>query len=223
MALLVAWGIATLYIVLLLRRSDNALGTFMLPLLLGTIALAFMWQKAEPFQRDTAISLWGRIHGISLMVGTLSITFGLGTGLMYLVQSYRLKHKLKTVRTFRLPSLEYLQSLNRMSLFVSSAMLTAGLLSGIVLNLNQAGHIAWLSAGILVPFALCAWSIMAVILELTAYHAVGGKRTAYLTLANFVFLAVVLGFFFLSPHRSETSWLDQRHRADEGAVIACTG
>ncbi len=79
----------------------------------------------------------GEIHGISLSVGTMVIIFGLGTGLMYLVQSYRLKHKLKSVRSFRLPSLEYLQWLNRTSIFVSCAMLTVGLLSGIVLNLNK--------------------------------------------------------------------------------------
>lgn len=61
------------------------------------------------------------IHAVSLLVGTMIISFGLGTGLMYLVQSYRLKHKLKSHRGFRLPSLEYLQWLNRLSLFISFA------------------------------------------------------------------------------------------------------
>ena len=200
-ALLVAWGVSTLYIVLLIRRMDNALGTFILPLLMGSIFLAFLWRDAPPFPRTEAISLWGRIHGISLSVGTMVIIFGLGTGLMYLVQSYRLKHKFKSVRSFRLPSLEYLQWLNRTSIFVSCAMLTIGLLSGIVLNLNKDEHITWFSAGIIVPFALCLWSAVAVVMELTSYRTFGGKRTAYLTLANFVFLALVLGLFFLTPHQ----------------------
>ena len=187
---------------------DNALGTFILPLLMGSIFLAFLWRDAPPFPRTEAISLWGRIHGISLSVGTMVIIFGLGTGLMYLVQSYRLKHKFKSVRSFRLPSLEYLQWLNRTSIFVSCAMLTIGLLSGIVLNLNKDEHITWFSAGIIVPFALCLWSAVAVVLELTSYRTFGGKRTAYLTLANFVFLALVLGLFFLTPHqRTSTSHL----------------
>lgn len=154
-ALLVAWGIATLYLLLLIRRPDNAFGTFILPLLLANIALALSLRNAVPFERDTTISLWRTIHGVSLLVGTTMISFGLGTGLMYLVQSYRLKHKLKSPRGFRLPSLEYLQWLNRLSLFTSFAMLAVGLLSGIALNLNRDGHIAWISGGIIFSFALC--------------------------------------------------------------------
>ena len=200
-ALLVSWGISTLYIVLLIRRMDKALGTFILPLLLGSIAVAFLWRDAPPFQRSATIGLWARIHGISLLIGAMVIIFGLGTGLMYLVQSYRLKHKMKSVRSFRLPSLEDLQWLNRTSIFISCAGLTIGLLSGIVLNLNKEEHINWFSAGIIVPFALCLWSVVAVLLELTTYRSFGGKRTAYLTLANFVFLALVLGLFYLTPHQ----------------------
>lgn len=200
-ALLVAWGLATLYLLLLLRRPDNAFGTFILPVLLAMIGLALSLRNTAPFERGTTINLWRTIHGVSLMVGTMVITFGLATGVMYLVQSYRLKHKLKSQRGFRLPSLEYLQSLNRMCLFVSFAMLALGLLSGIVLNLNRSGHIAWLSGGIVFTFALCAWSLVAVITELATYRTFGGKRTAYLAVANFIFLALVLGLVLLSPHQ----------------------
>lgn len=221
-ALLVALGISSLYIVLLIRRMDNALGTFILPLLLGSIFLALLWRDAPPFPRTDAISLWARIHGISLLVGTMVIIFGLGTGLMYLVQSYRLKHKIKSVRSFRLPSLEYLQWLNRTSIFVSCAMLTTGLFSGIVLNLNKEEHITWFSAGIIVPFALCLWSAVAVLLELTSYRSFGGKRTAYLTVANFVFLALVLGLFFATPHQRTSNAMLRKIAAPQ-SVLAYSG
>lgn len=237
-ALLVAWGLATLYLLLLLRRPDNAFGTFILPVLLAMIGLALSLRNTAPFERDTTIGLWRTIHAISLLVGTMVITFGLATGLMYLVQSYRLKHKWKSKRGFRLPSLEYLQSLNRLCLFVSFAMLAAGLLSGIVLNLNRSGHIAWLSGGIVFTFALCAWSLVAVLIELATYRTFGGKRTAYLAVANFVFLALVLGFVLLSPHQrteqlptaapqqsSAAPAMDERLIAaiDQGARPRCIG
>ena len=240
-ALLVAWGIATLYLWLLLRRPDNAFGTFILPVLLAVIGLALGLRNSAPFERDTTISLWRTIHAISLLVGTMVITFGLATGLMYLVQSYRLKHKLKSPRSFRLPSLEYLQSLNRICLFVAFAMLSVGLLSGIVLNLNRDGHIAWLSGGIVFTFALCAWSLAAVIIELTTYRTFGGKRTAYLAVANFAFLVLVLGFVMLSPHqrtenqaRSQPTAMNGEHfvddrqvnrhlTANQGARLRCIG
>lgn len=227
-ALLVAWGIATLYLFLLIRRPENAFGTFMLPLLVAMIAVALGLRNAEPFERDTTISLWRTIHGVSLLLATMIITVGMATGLMYLVQSYRLKHKLKSHRGFRLPSLEYLQSLNRPCLFISFAMLALGLLSGIVMNLNRDGHVAWLSGGILFTFALCAWSLAAVIIELTTYRAFGGKRTAYLTIANFLFLALVLGFVFLSPHQhvGETKTAEGKRPltlCNQGADPRCIG
>lgn len=200
-ALLVAWGVASIYLGLLLRRPDNAFGTFMLPLLLASIALALSLRDAQPFERDTTINLWRTIHAISLLVGTMIIVFGMATGLMYVVQSYRLKHKVKARQAFRLPSLEYLQSLNRLCLFISFAMLALGLVSGIVLNVNRAGHIDWFSSGIVFTFALCAWSLIAVIIEITAYRAFGGKRTAYLTIANFLFLAIALALVMWTPHQ----------------------
>lgn len=200
-ALLMAWGIASMYLILLIRRPDNAFGTFMLPLLMAGIGLALALRGAAPFERDTTISLWRAIHAISLLVATMVVTFGMATGLMYLVQSYRLKHKLKSHRGFRLPSLEYLQSVNRRCLFISFAMLGLGLISGIVLNLNRDGHIAWLSGGIVFTFALCAWSLAAVVIEVTTHRSFGGKKTAYLAVANFLFLVLVLGFVVLSPHQ----------------------
>lgn len=199
-ALLVAWGIATIYMGLLIRRPDNAFGTFILPLLLGVIGVALAVRGAAPFERSTTISLWRYLHAISLLVGTMMITFGMAVGAMYLVQAYRLKHKFKPGKGFRLPSLEYLQSFNRMCLFISFIMLAAGLLSGIALNLNRDGQIAWFNGGILFTFALSAWSLAAALIELFAKENLGGRRTAYLTISNFLFLSLVLSFVFLSSH-----------------------
>jgi len=228
-ALLVAWGVASIYLGLLIRRPDNAFGTFMLPLLLASIAVALSLRDAQPFERDTTINLWRTIHAISLLVGTMIIAFGMATGLMYVVQSYRLKHKIKPRQGFRLPSLEYLQSLNRMCLFISFAMLALGLLSGIVLNVNRSGHIAWFSGGIIFTFALCTWSLIAVIVETTAYRAFGGKRTAYLTIANFIFLVIVLALVMWTPHqRRESSGALEtpavsRAQEQQGARWRCIG
>lgn len=199
-ALLAAWGIATIYMALLIRRPDNAFGTFMLPLVIALIGAAIAVRGQPPFARDTTINLWGMLHGISLLVGTMVVTFGFATALMYLVQAYRLKHKLKAAKGFRLPSLEYLQSLTRACLLVSFVMLTAGLLTGIGLNLNRNGKIAWLSGGIVFTFALSAWSLAAAAIELSAKVSFGGRRTAFLSVANFLFLVLVLALVLFSPH-----------------------
>jgi hypothetical protein len=213
-ALLVAWGVATIYLILLVRRPDNAFGTFMLPLLLGFIGVALAVRNAPPFERNTTISTWRMLHAISLLVGTMIVTFGMAVGLMYLFQAYRLKHKYQPKRGFRLPSLEYLQSLNRMCLFVSFAMLAAGLVTGIILNINQKGTVAWIGGGTMFTFALALWSLAAVLIEVIAQESFGGRRTAYLTIANFLFLSFVLSFVFFSSHGQATD-----HDALEPPVI----
>ena len=56
-------------------------------------------------------------------------------GLMYLVQSNRLKHKRPRRFGFALPSLEQSERLNRGAITVAFPLLTFGLLIGVVLSL----------------------------------------------------------------------------------------
>jgi hypothetical protein len=173
---------------------------FLIPIVLGLIVMGLMLRSGAPFEPETTAVVWRMIHGVSLLVGTMSICIGLAFGGMYLLQSYRLKSKLPAMRVFRLPTLEFLQSMNRMSLFVSVISLGLGLLSGIALNLNSPGGISWFNSGIIVTFALFAWSLTAAIMELTETSSLGGRRTAYLAIANFIFLLIVLGLLFVSSH-----------------------
>ena len=55
---------------------------------------------------------WGMIHGVFLMLGTVAVLMGFVAGVMYLLQSYRLKQKLPADANFRLPSLEWLERVN---------------------------------------------------------------------------------------------------------------
>ena len=56
-------------------------------------------------------------------------------GLMYLVQSNRLKHKRRPRFGFALPSLEQSERLNRGAITLAFPLLTFGLLIGVVLDL----------------------------------------------------------------------------------------
>ena len=55
----------------------------------------------------TKVSAW--LGGQLLLAGTVAVSFGFIAGIMYLVQSWRLKHKLPPQAGFKLPSLEWLQ------------------------------------------------------------------------------------------------------------------
>lgn len=215
--MLSAWGLAVANFVVTLRNANRSMGLFLLPVVLGLLGLAEFVRDLRPFQPETTIGLWRAIHGVSLLVGTMFICFGLAFGVMYLVQSYRLKAKRRPGGRFKLPALEFLQRMNRLSLCWSSVALGLGMLSGVLLNLNREGQIAWLSSGILFTCALFVWSLIAAVMEFSAVGSLGGRRSAYLVISNFVFLVLVLSMLLLSSHgqpepsRSGASGPIERH------------
>jgi hypothetical protein len=198
--ILSAWGLAVACLVLTVRNPNGSMGLFLIPTILALIGLAQLVRNLKPFQPETTINLWRAIHGVSLLVGTMFICFGLAFGVMYLVQSNRLKSKKRSASKFKLPTLEFLQSMNRLSLFASAIGLAVGLLSGVILNFNREGHIAWFSGGIVFTCALFVWALIAAVLEFTSTGSLGGRRSAYLVISNFVFLTLVLTMVLVSSH-----------------------
>lgn len=200
--LLAAWVLAGAYLGLSLRRRDNAIGAFLLPLVLAAIGVAILFEDATPFARSRALSVWRLVHGVSLLLGTASVVLGFATGLMYLLQSYRLKHKLPPARVFRLPSLEWLQRFNRETLVISTALLAIGLLSGVVMNLIGVGTVKWSDPVVLSSGVLFLWLVVVTVFESFYKPARQGQKIAYLTLAHFVFMALALYFVLFGSHAS---------------------
>lgn len=204
-SLLAAFGLAITYTSLLWKRPDTAVGTFILPLILLLIGLSWSVAAAKPFPRSTTVSIWGIVHGSTLLVGTMVVSLGFAVGLMYLVHAHQLKQKRRKPTAFRLPSLEYLQSLNRSCLYVSTLLLALGFLSGIILNLNLKGKVGWTEGGVLVSMLLFAWLVGAIWID-RYYHAGGpGRRVAYLTVINFCFLVSALLAVVATPHGRESA------------------
>lgn len=199
--LLAAWILAGVYLFATLRRLENALGVFLLPLVLALIGLAVLNRESPPFPHADALRYWRWAHGMALLLGTVVVTLGLAAGVMYLVQSYRLKHKLPPRSGFKLPSLETLQKANRRSLVVSTALLGVGLLAGIVLNL-EARRVPWTNPVVVSSSVLLAWLVAVTCFESFYKPARQGRKVAYLTLANFIFLAMALGLVLYSQHAS---------------------
>ena len=63
------------------------------------------------------------LHGILLMVGTIAVCVGFLAGLMYLLQSYALKHSRSAVNRLRFPSLEWLERVNSRTLGISAVLI----------------------------------------------------------------------------------------------------
>lgn len=207
--LLVAWVLAAAYVAVTLRRPQTAAGIFMLPLVETLVGVAHLLRNAPPFPRSQATSFWGGVHGAALLFGTVVVMLGFVAGVMYLVQSYRLKHKLPPRPGLKLPSLEWLQHANERSLIVSSLLLAAGLLSGVVLNLinhaNRRHAVDWLSPVVWTSGVLLAWLICALLFSWIYKPARRGRKVAYLVVASFLFLALELGIVLITRHASRAA------------------
>jgi hypothetical protein len=200
-----AWGLALSSLILIVRNPQGSFGLFLMPLVLTLIGLAQVLRDAPAFHPATTVNLWRGIHGVGLLVSTMFIVLGSAFGLMYLVQSYRLKTRKLARAKIKLPTLEFLQSMNRLSIFASLIGLGTGLVSGIILSFNREGQLSWFSGGIVFTFALFAWVLAAAILELTSRGALGGRRSAYLVIANFVFMVLVLTLVLTGSHGQPTN------------------
>jgi hypothetical protein len=162
------------------------------------------------------------IHGAALLAGAVVVMLGFVAGVMYIVQSYRLKRKLPPRPGFRLPSLERLQNANRRSLLISSALLFAGLISGVVLKLvGHTTHFPWTDPIIGTSALLLAWLIAVVLFESLYKPAQQGRKVAYLTLASFIVLGLVLTMVLLGPSQHAVSERAAEEGHLPGAVVVC--
>lgn len=216
-SLLLAWAVAISYFVLLIRRPDTTTGYFLLPAILVLILLAVAVQDFPPFNRQEAASLWRKVHGFSMLFGAATVLIGFLAGVMYLIQSSRLKRKRRASSGLRLPTLEWLQSLNRGTLVFSTLAVALGTIAGVVMNLNDQGSVAWTSRGIVFPFILLIWLLAATVIEFFYRPARQGRKVAYLTLASFVFLVLAMGGVLGSGHGGTATPL-KTTLGEEGSV-----
>lgn len=197
-----SWALALIGLMISFSRPQSAVGVFLLPLVLGLIAVASAMPKDELFAVTDATRAWGMLHGVGLLLGMVSVMVGFATGLMYLIQSRRLKKKIPLGRGLKLPSLEWLGHANERSLLWSTFCLTMGVLSGIVLNLAKLGigdGLAWSDPTVWTSALLVVWLVLVTIFSLIYKPARMGRKVAYLTVANFVILTLTMGIVLFGP------------------------
>jgi len=128
-----AWVLAAAYLWLSLRKPHSMIGMFLLPVVLLLVWLGQSFTGSAPFSPGRANTIWSSIHGSSLLLGTVVVALGFVFGIMYLIQSRRLKQKRSG--SFRLPSLEWLNMWAERTLFGSTLLLCGGFASGIALKM----------------------------------------------------------------------------------------
>lgn len=202
--LVAAWVLAAIYVYLAAVHPRQVLGVFLLPLVLGLIVTAHFLADRTPFPQSEALRVWATIHGLALLLGTVVVSLGFAAGLMYLVQDRRLRLKRPVSYGLRLPSLEWLDRVNGRAHIVSILLLSIGVLSGVVLNQIHRGREAaaafpWSDPVVWTSGLLLLWLIAASIFGAVYKPARNGRKVAYLTLASFAFLLMVLAVLLFAP------------------------
>ena len=203
-SLLLALGLAVCFFVAYLRRPDTIVSFFFLPAVLAMIGFAIAVADLAPFSRNEAVEVWRRVHGLAMMVGSGAVLTGFIAGVMYLVQSRRLKQK-RAGSAFRLPTLESLGRLNRRCLIISTSAVGLGLLAGVVMNLNQWGQVGLANRGVLFSLLLLLWLCGATCLDFFYEPASHGRKAVYLTLASLGFLILAMIGVLTTPHGKDPS------------------
>jgi ABC-type uncharacterized transport system permease subunit len=193
--LLAAWVLAIIYLAALFYLPRTPTGLVLLPIVLGLI-VSSIWASPTPLGAERSFHVWSIFHGVALLLGTVAVCVGFVAGLMYLLQSYALKHVHSPINRLRFPSLEWLERVNSRSLGLSAVFIALGFASGLmmtfVIHRHERGYTWWFDPVVLSLATMLFWLIAAEGFRLVYPSARRGRKVAYLTLASFVFLVIVL-------------------------------
>jgi len=194
--ILAAWLLAVVYLYLTWYHPRVPFGLFILPLVLGLIAVAALVADPRPSAREPASKIWGLMHGISIMLATVAVLVGFAAGLMYVRQDRRLKSKAPRTSPLRLPSLERLQQINSRALVIALMMMGVGIVSGIVLIVINRGRtdraLPWTDPVVISTLLMFGWLLLSSGVGMAYRPTREGRKVAYLTLVSFVFLVIAL-------------------------------
>jgi ABC-type transport system involved in cytochrome c biogenesis permease subunit len=196
--LLLAWVLALFYLYGTVHHARQAWAVFVLPVVLGLVALSFAVSRSggggPPFEALNWVSgdrFWGAVHGTLILLAAVGVSVAFLASVMYLVQARRLRNKVNPGRVVPMLSLERLETMNRRAVTLAFPLLTAGLLLGSVLLRHGHGlGDNWLSLKVVSAAGL--WVVFVVLVYLRYGTNVPPRRLALLAVAAFVLLVVAL-------------------------------
>jgi ABC-type transport system involved in cytochrome c biogenesis permease subunit len=196
-----AWILAVFGLYGSVHHRRLAWGLFVLPLVLGLIALAEVFPEGSPPRPSQGSwelfamqgkQFWPALHGTLMLLAAVGVSVGFIASLMFLVQTHRLRTKQLPGRGLKLWSLERLEAMNRRAIILAFPLLTVGLLVAVVQMLKHPdGDQAWESLKVVSTIAL--WVVFAILLYLRYGARAGGRQMALLTIVAFGLMLFALG------------------------------
>ena len=107
-----AWLLALVYLAAMFYLPRSPSGLVLLPLVLGLVAASQVASR-QPFAPERTFYFWGLVHGLLLLLGTVTMCVGFLAGVMYLRAKLRARSTPQSpAGGWRLPSLEWLERVN---------------------------------------------------------------------------------------------------------------
>lgn len=185
------WAIAGVFLGITIKFNLKVLGIFAAPIL--TIIMIIVSQLPnEPAAVGKIFkSFWLISHVSVIFIGEAAFALACGLGILYLLQENEIKTKKHRFFFKRLPSLEMLDNIGYVCIFVGFAMLTLGLVTGFVYAKAVWGRFwSWDPKEV---WAGITWLFYAVLLHGRLTVGWRGRRSAIMAIIGFV----VLIFTFL--------------------------
>ncbi len=183
-----AWGLVCVYLLVGLKRGLQVLGAFILPLAFLSLVSATLAPAEADSISPVFQTVW--VHVTLSILGTIGFAVAFVAGVMYLMQERLLKSKQFNVLNFKLPPLDFLDSLNQRSILFGFPLLTLGILTGAVsAQLSVGTYLSWNPEQV---WALITWIFYFAVLMGRVTAGWRAKRAAYLTIVGFA--GVVLTF-----------------------------
>lgn len=203
--LFMAWILAIFYLCGAVQHRRFSWGVFVLPLLLGLLALGLALGTPPPEARGLVQAelvstdrFWIALHIGLILLATVSVCIAFLASVMYLFQSHRLRTKTPPGEGLRLLSLERLEDMNRQAIILAFPLLTAGILAGMALMLQGNQAVSWMDLRVLSTNSL--WLVFALLLYLRYGYHLRGRQIAFLTIVAFVVLLCCLALTHPLPH-----------------------
>jgi ABC-type transport system involved in cytochrome c biogenesis permease subunit len=183
-------------------KSLGGLDWFVIPIVIVLLIAALVFGKAKP--QTYGDTTWSWVHRVTAYGGVLAFAIAGAAGAMYLLASRRLRHK-TLPHGPRLGSLERLEHLTLTSVTLGFALLTTGLIAGLIWQLRmertqpttRLGPHWYASPKVLLATAV--WVVYAIVLHARINPVFRGRKVALLSILGCLLMVGTLIALNLMP------------------------
>ncbi|PTL77422.1 inner membrane protein YpjD [Vitiosangium sp. GDMCC 1.1324] len=182
-----AFLLLAIFLVVDVRYRKPVIGAFITPLAVAVLLPGVLLDGGHPLHSDVQRPLLP-LHISIALLGVAASAVAAGVAGMYLLMERQVKGKRFGLLFARLPSLEFLDTLNRQLVVLGFIALSVTLVTGAFFSSGAPGFVwAWQSKQIA---TLVAWGVFAALVSARSFGGWRGRRVALLTMTGFALLLV---------------------------------